>query len=336
MIMHPKEPPRLRLAQLPTPIVELKNLARDLGVERILMKRDDLTGVEVSGNKVRKLEYLVADALAQGCDTLVTHGGYQSNHCRATAAVGARLGLRVRLILRSPEDQPANDGNLFLDRMFGAHVSLHSVEEYNQQRKQLIDDAIQAERRAGHRPYFFPVGASVPLGCWGYINCIAEMVEQLGNTPLDIYSAVSSAGTHTGLMIGRALLSCSNWRVIGIPVSDSIDYFQREIRQLERETNTKFDLGLSESDTPIELIDGYIGAGYAIPYPAATQTLKTVARREGILLDPTYTAKGMTGFLDQIHKHQTRAGATPIFIHTGGVFGLLARRDLFPPEENLQ
>src|SRR6478736_4072437 len=147
--MHPKEPPRLRLAQLPTPIVELKNLARQLGVEQILIKRDDLTGLELSGNKVRKLEYLVADAIAQGCDTLVTHGGFQSNHCRATAAVGARLGLRVRLILRSPDVAPENDGNLFLDRLFGAEVSLHPVAEYNQRRKELIDDAMDAERRAG-------------------------------------------------------------------------------------------------------------------------------------------------------------------------------------------
>src|SRR4051794_29872976 len=165
--MHPKEPPRLRLAQLPTPIVELKNLARHLGVERILLKRDDLTGLELTGNKVRKLEYLVADAVAQGCDTLVTHGGLQSNHCRATAAVGARLGLRVRLILRSPDAAPANDGNLFLDRLFGAEVSLHPAAEYNGRRKQLIDHAMDAERRAGRKPYFFPVGASVPLGCWG-------------------------------------------------------------------------------------------------------------------------------------------------------------------------
>src|SRR5437762_3959311 len=117
--LHPREPARISLAQLPTPIVELKQIARELGVPKILMKRDDLTGLEVSGNKVRKLEYLLADALAQDCDTLVTHGGYQSNHCRATAAVGARLGMKVRLILRAPGDgsSPANDGNLFLDRL---------------------------------------------------------------------------------------------------------------------------------------------------------------------------------------------------------------------------
>src|SRR6266508_1310512 len=117
--MHPKEPARLKLANLPTPVVEAKNLCRAVGIERLLIKRDDLTGLELSGNKVRKLEYVVADAVANGADTLVTHGGFQSNHCRATAAIGARLGMRVRLILRSPEASPANDGNLFLDRIFG-------------------------------------------------------------------------------------------------------------------------------------------------------------------------------------------------------------------------
>src|SRR2546421_7505771 len=121
--MHPKEPPRLPLANLPTPIVELKNLARELGIERVLMKRDDLTGLETSGNKIRKLEYVIVDAVANGADTLVTNGGFQSNHCRATAAIGARLGLRVRLILRCPEANPPKDGNLFLDHLFGAQVS---------------------------------------------------------------------------------------------------------------------------------------------------------------------------------------------------------------------
>src|SRR3954469_731551 len=164
--MHPKEPARLNLAQLPTPIVELKNLARHLSLPRILLKRDDLTGLEVSGNKVRKLEYLVADALAKGCDTLVTNGGFQSNHCRATAAIGARLGMRVRLLLRSEDSSPANDGNLFLDRLLGAQISLHTVEEYNTRRPQIIEAAMEEQRRAGRSPYFFPVGGSLPLGYW--------------------------------------------------------------------------------------------------------------------------------------------------------------------------
>src|SRR5438067_4761315 len=153
--VHPREPARISLAQLPTPIVELKQIARELGVANILMKRDDLTGLEVSGNKVRKLEYLLADALAQGCDTLLTHGGYQSNHCRATAAAGARLGMRVRLILRAPADgsAPDNDGNLFLDRLLGADITMHSVAEYGSRRKELIEEAMNEEKSAGRKPY---------------------------------------------------------------------------------------------------------------------------------------------------------------------------------------
>src|SRR5436305_636613 len=172
--LHPREPARIKLAQVPTPIIELKQIAREMAIPKILMKRDDLTGLEVSGNKVRKLEYVVADAIAKGCDALVTHGGFQSNHCRATAAIGARLRLRVRLLLRSADPNPANDGNLFLDRVFGADISFHSVQEYNTRLREIVHDAMEAEKRAGRKPYFFPVGASIPLGCWGYARCFAE------------------------------------------------------------------------------------------------------------------------------------------------------------------
>jgi D-cysteine desulfhydrase len=328
--MHPSEPPRLLLANLPTPVVELKNLASDLGIPRILMKRDDLTGLEVSGNKVRKLEYVIADAQKNGADTLITHGGFQSNHCRATAALGARVGMKVRLILRCADPNPVRDGNLFLDHLFGADISLHAPEEYNGRRKQLVDGAMDAERAAGRKPYFFPVGASIPLGCWGYVRCVAEMVEQLGKgTKVDVFSAVSSAGTHAGLVIGKALFGLVNWRMVGIPVSDSVEYFRKDIRDLVNRTTSEYRLPLTESQTPIELIDGFIGEGYAIPYPAAIETTRVLARREGVLLDPTYTAKGMTGMIQTIRQGGVRPGAVPLFVHTGGVFGLLARTDLF-------
>jgi D-cysteine desulfhydrase len=328
--MHPHEPERITLAQLPTPVVELKHMAREIGVERILMKRDDLTGLEVSGNKVRKLEYVIADALARGADTLVTHGGYQSNHCRATAAIGARLGLRVRLLLRSPDPKPDLDGNLFLDHLFGADISVHSPEEYTGRSKELIDEAMAAERDAGRTPCFFPVGASVPLGCWGYIRCMAELVDQVGrDQPVDVFCATSSAGTQAGLILGRALLGCDNWRILGVPVSDSVDTLEADIRRLERQAVADFDLDRSETDTPIHLIDGFIGEGYAIPYPEAIDTLRLLARREGVLLDPTYTAKAMTGMLAAIRSGGLRPGAVPLFIHSGGAFGLMARRDLF-------
>jgi D-cysteine desulfhydrase len=320
-LIHPREPARMSLAQLPTPIVKLNS--------GVLMKRDDLTGLEVSGNKVRKLEYVVADALQQQANTLVTHGGFQSNHCRATAAIAARLGLRCRLLLRAP-DNPANDGNLFLDRMFGAAISLHPPAEYAE-RQRLIDTAMAEERAAGHRPYFFPVGASIPLGCWGYIRCVHEIVEQLGrSTPIDLFAPLSSSGTIAGLILGRTVFHVEpSLRVVGIPVSDSVEFFQADIRKLIDETIRAFDLDVNVGETPIELLDGYIGEGYAIPTPQAIETLRTIARTEGILLDPTYTAKAMAGFVDQVQQGKIRPGARAVFLHTGGVFGLMARRDLF-------
>lgn len=332
MNIHSQEPSRLELANLPTPIVELKQLAEHVGVDRLLLKRDDMTGLEISGNKVRKLEYVVADALAQGADTLVTHGGFQSNHCRATAAVGARLGLRVRMMLRSDESNPEWDGNLFLDQLFGAEVSYHAPDTYRAELSTIVERAMQQERDAGRTPYFFPVGASVPFGSWGYVRCVAELVEQLGReTPVDIYCATSSGGTQVGLMLGRALLGCENWRVLGVPVSDSIEYFNSSLRELERATVEHFSLDLSPEQTPIELIDGFIGEGYAIPYPEAVETIKLLGRTEGIVLDPSYTSKGMTAMLASLKKQPTER--MPIYIHTGGAFGLFARRDLIAVDE---
>ncbi len=328
MNVHPQEPARLELARLPTPLVELPRLAQHAGASRILLKRDDLTGLEISGNKVRKLEYVVADALAQGADTLVTHGGAQSNHCRATAAIGARLGLRVRMLLRSADANPASDGNLFLDRLFGAEVSFHQLEQYRAELDILVSQAMDIERAARRKPYFFPVGASVPLGCWGYVRCIAELAEQLGrDQPVDIYCATSSGGTQVGLMLGRALLACDNWRILGVPVSDSVEYFQQSLRELERATVEQFKLDLSPEQTPIELVDGFIGEGYAIPYPEAVDTIRLLGRTEGIVLDPSYTSKGMTGMLATVKEQP--AERLPVYIHTGGSFGLFARRDLF-------
>ena len=285
--IHPAEPPRLSLAQLPTPLVELPNLAAFREIPRILVKRDDLTGFATSGNKIRKLEYVIADAVARGAQSLVTHGGFQSNHCRATAAIAARLGLRCRLILRAPEEA-GNDGNLFLDRLFGARISLHSPAEYNERRPALIDQAMAEERDGGRTPYFFPVGASIPLGCWGYIRCMHEILAQVGpDQPIDVFAPVSSSGTIAGLILGKALFRADHVRVLGIPVSDSLEFFRNDVRRLLDETIAQFNLGLTPEQTPIELVDGYIGEGYAIPTPRAIETIKVVARCEGVLMDPT-------------------------------------------------
>jgi D-cysteine desulfhydrase len=327
MKLHPQEPPRVNLAQLPTLVVELKNLAQYSGVPRILAKRDDLTGLELTGNKIRKLEYVVADALAQGADTLITHGGIQSNHCRATAALGARLGLRVHLILRGSKDEEITDGNLFLDDLFGAECSFYSPEEYSSNLSQLVATATEQITSQGRRPYFFPVGASTPLGSWGYIRCIAELVEQLGRESLlDVYVATSSGGTQAGLILGKALFECSNWSIRGVPVSDSSEYFRQKLSELVQATAGQYELNIEPESTPIELVDGFIGSGYAIPYEEAIQTIRLLGRSEGLVLEPSYTSKAMTGMLADIQKRPS--GRVPVFIHTGGVFGLFARRDL--------
>jgi 1-aminocyclopropane-1-carboxylate deaminase/D-cysteine desulfhydrase-like pyridoxal-dependent ACC family enzyme len=189
---------------------------------------------------------------------------------------------------------------------------------------------MDAERSAGRVPYYFPVGASVPLGSWGYIRCIGELVEQLGrDSRLDIFCAVSSAGTHAGLVLGKALFGCDNWRVLGVPVSDTAEELAEVVRTLVHETSEVFGLDVSDADTPVQMLDGYIGEGYAVPYPESIATIKLLAEKEGILLDPTYTSKAMTGLLSMILDDGLREGATPVFIHTGGMFGLMARRDLF-------
>lgn len=327
---HPLEPDRISLAQLPTPIVPAKRLGTRAGDASLLIKRDDLTGLEVSGNKIRKLEYLIADAIAQGCDTLVTHGGFQSNHCRATAAAGARLGLRVRMFLRSADPSPAKDGNLFLDDLFGAEISYHTPQSYTDDRQSILDAILEKERNAGRKPYFFPVGASVPLGCWGYARCMYELSQQCDPTrPLDLFVPVSSSGTYAGCVLGKALLKLDAWRLVGIPVSDSVEYFKKDLRTLLDATVAQFKLALAPDQLPLELLDGYIGEGYAIPYPQALETVRSAARLEGLIVDPTYTSKGLWGTLDSIAKGRVRTGSTPVFLHTGGAFGLMARRDLF-------
>ena len=331
--IHDREPPRLRLANLPTPIVELPHLAGELGVNRVLMKRDDLTGIELTGNKIRKLEYLLADAQSKGCDTLITHGGFQSNHCRATAAAGARAGMKVRLILRSPTATPNLVGNLLLDHLFGAEISLHTVEAYSNRRDQLVGQAMDEARAAGRRPYFFPVGGSVPVGSWGYVRCIHELLQQLPTgQPVDLYVAVSSSGTLAGLLLGKALLSADNLRIVGVPVSDKLEQFRPDVMTIVEHSIAELRLPIRPESVELNLLDGFIGEGYAIPTPQSQAMLHRVARVEGILLDPTYTAKAMAGFVHAIETRQVRPGATPLFIHTGGVFGLMARADLFHQE----
>lgn len=316
----------MQLASLPTRLETLQRLPDAYGLDRPLyIKRDDLTGLSVSGNKIRKLEYLVADALQNGCDTLVTHGGHQSNHCRATAAVAARLGLRCRMFLRwLGDDEPARRGNLLLDELFGATLSFHDQDRYAQGRAKLIEEVMQEQRDQGRKPYFFPVGGSVPIGSWGYIRAMAELRDRLGpSRPVEVYCAVGSCGTHAGCVLGKALLGLDRWRVVGIPIAGTADGMAQETRMLVQETAEQFGLAWTEASSPIEVLGGFIGEGYAIPTPEGVQAIRDAARLEGLVLDPSYTGKAMAGVLHAMKTGFASRDADVVFIHTGGAFGLM-------------
>jgi D-cysteine desulfhydrase len=327
------EPPRIPLATLPTPLVRLKRLEAVLGGgPQIWMKRDDLTGLELSGNKVRKLEYIAAEMQAAGHDALITEGTCQSNHCRATAAVCAKLGFQARLLFR-PIPTPPVQGNQLLDRLFGAETRAFTRENLSQHRESIIQAQIAELRATGRKPRYTPAGASEPLGCWGYINAARELEAQLlihGIDKCDRFVAVSSGGTYAGLLLGTLLTGHSPFALVGVPVSDDLPYHVREIGRLCRDTIAQFQLPIAFRDDKMKFIDGYVGDGYAIPYAKANEAIRLLARTEGIVLDPVYTAKAFCALLDGIRDGRLRRERPVVFIHTGGIFS-----DFAWPEEVL-
>ncbi len=317
-----QEPKRLSLATLPTPLVRLERLGRMFDDAQIWMKRDDLTGLELSGNKVRKLEYIAADAVSRGCDTLVTEGTCQSNHCRATAAVCAKLGLHAVLLIR-PEPPDEVQGNHLLDALFGAQTRYYPLERFNAEREDIVEGVLAELNDAGHKPRWIPMGASEPLGCWGYIRAIAELAEQLngfGISACDVIVPVSSGGTYAGALLGTLLNRMMDVQLWGVPVSDDVDYHMREIGGLCRRTVNQFELPIDFADTSMRFIDGYVGEGYAIPYAAAIQAIRLLAKTEGIMLDPVYTAKAFCSILDGVKDGRLGQDRPVVFIHTGGIF----------------
>ncbi len=329
-------PARLSLAQTPTPLQALPRLSRELGGPNIWVKRDDLTGCAVSGNKVRKLEFTLAQALSEGCDTLITAGGMQSNHCRATAILGAQLGLKVHLILRREgRDSPYSEGNLFLSELAGAEVSIYSKSEYQKNAPALFQEWEEHYRRLGHKPRLIPVGASDGTGVWGYIHCARELhsdFQKAGIKPVAIVHATGSGGTQAGLTVGVELyqLDCP---VIGMAVCDNENYFLNKVRADLREWSdlysTTQDLRLNVDELNIHVNDQYIGPGYARASAEVFDTIRLAARTEGLMLDPVYTGKGFHGLLEEIRKGHFKRGEDVVFIHTGGIFGLMAQADMF-------
>jgi D-cysteine desulfhydrase family pyridoxal phosphate-dependent enzyme len=320
--------PRLELTALPTPLVEAPRLRDALGgaakCPRILIKRDDLTTLGLGGNKARKLEYLVADAHAQGATTLITTGAVQSNHARMTAAAAAVAGMRCVLVLTATSERPPMAGNLLLDTLYGAEIRLvPSIDPMLAvgQDEAMVAEVATEERAAGRVPYVIPVGGSSGVGVCGYIGGSAELVDQLSESrikPARLYYASGSRGTQAGLTIG-ARLSDAPYRVYGVAVSAGEPEKIERAKRIGNEAAVR--LGLPER---LELADlftdqEHIGDGYGIPTKGGLEAINLLARTEGILLDPCYTSKAMAAMIHHVREGELTPGETIVFLHTGGM-----------------
>jgi D-cysteine desulfhydrase len=318
-------PARLELALAPTPLLRLDRLSRRLGVE-LYVKRDDLTGLLESGSEVRKLEFLVGEALQQGADTLVTCGPLQSNGCRAVAAVAARLGLRALLVVNGARPD-AYDGNLLLGRLLGAEVRYCTDAEFL--RAGELTEGIAAEVRArGGRPYVIPESGANEVGALGYLECAVELAQQVehGAPRFDAVVVSAFSGTsQAGLLMGKQLAGLPG-EVVGVPIAraaaDVRDHVVRTVRAAIR----RFRFSVEVPKT-VHLLDGYQGAGRANAADEELDVVVNIAREEGLLLDPIYTGRGFRGLVDTLARDPKALGQRVCFIHTGGLYGLFPFRE---------
>lgn len=330
--IHPREPERVLLANQPTRFHELR--FRVDGGPRFWLKRDDHTGSELMGNKVRKLEYLMAEAVAAQATHVITCGGEQSNHARATAFAARQLGIESVLILRTddPAKPPAATGNILLDKLVGSEIVWISRPAWKQ-RNQLLAEQAERIRAAGGRPYIIPEGGSNALGSWGYVRAMHELAEDLKGIPgpITVLYACGSGGTGAGLVTGAKLLKLADRgiRVAGVNVCDDRAYFVDAIGRICADMEARWQLGAAVTADDIELVDGHVGLGYAKSRPEELATIHELCRTDGVVLDPVYTGKAFHGVVTELAKDPKRFGSTVAFIHTGGMFGLFPSYDLF-------
>jgi 1-aminocyclopropane-1-carboxylate deaminase/D-cysteine desulfhydrase-like pyridoxal-dependent ACC family enzyme len=318
---------RARLAPLPAlPIVGPPSLVEPLdrlcervgGGPRLLVKRDDAIPFGFGGNKIRKLALVAGQAVAEGADTLITAGGVQSNHARATAATAAKFGMRALLVANGePPDPPS--ANALLDRLLGADVTYVRTRE--ERAPAMVRLATRVRADGGH-PFVIPVGASTPLGALGFALAVAELVEQMP-APDVIVHATSSGGTQAGLVAGCRLLGLST-RVIGVSADESSAALTSEVQAIlaGMPDLLRMDAAALEDGTPIEVDDRFVGGGYGIPTAASQAAIDLAARTEALFLDPTYTAKAMAALLAYVRDRRFQAGQTVVFWHTGGQVSL--------------
>ena len=317
------EQSRVELANLPTPITQVRYGWENV---RLFLKRDDLTGCASTGNKIRKLEYLIADAQAQGCDTLVTCGGVQSNHTRATAVAAAMTNMRAVLVLAGETPQDL-DGNVLLSRMAGADVRIIPPVDAADRHARMVEIA-QELKSAGYKPYVMPSGGSDEVGALGYVRAMSEINAQLQENPRGIGCIVhpcGSGGTYVGSFIGRRLANLKPRHVAAIVEGDIPDW-RRVLLDYIARTTKRWNIDMSADAGEIELLDA-VGLGYAVSTDEEIEFIVRFARRTGIFLDPVYTGKALYALDRAIRSGTFDPGGNVLFIHTGGVFALFPSRD---------
>lgn len=323
--MTPKYPNRLPIAYLPTPLEKMERLSRHLGGPDIYIKRDDQTGLATGGNKTRKLEFLLAEALAQGCDHLVTTGAPQSNHCRQTAAAAAKFGLNCGLVLRGEAPSPPYTGNMLLDDLLGAHLYWAG----NQNRQQKMAEVVKELRTMGRNPYTIPLGGSNVVGATAYAFAMQELTQQLAETHTNIdfiVFATSSGGTQAGMVVGAQIYAYRG-QIIGISVDHPAENLQTQVAALATATATHLGVDITGIADRVNVNDDYLGEGYAMVGEPEREAIRLVAQLEGILLDPVYTGRAMAGLVDLIRWGAFTRGQSVLFWHTGGTAALPAFAD---------
>jgi D-cysteine desulfhydrase family pyridoxal phosphate-dependent enzyme len=311
--------PRIRFAHLPTPVEMLPRLSAELGGPRIMVKRDDLTGIAFGGNKIRKLEFLLAEAQSHGARTIITAGAIQSNHCRQTAAACARLGFDCRLVL-SGQKPPMASGNLLLDQLFHAKITWTTLEE----RERALEHAFQEAWEAGQRPYLIPYGGSNTTGATGYVIAMQEMLDQ-DCRPDWIVFASSSSGTQAGLVTGAKLFGYQG-KVLGISVDEREAALKEKVADLANATADILDEKARFLPQEILVSADYLGGGYGVMGTAEIEAIRTCARLEGLLLDPVYTGRAAAGLIDLVRKGFFKPSEIVLFWHTGGGPTLFSER----------
>ena len=312
--------PRLHFAHLPTPIEDIPRLSAHLGGPRLLVKRDDQTGLAFGGNKTRKLEFLVAEAQAQGARTLISGGALQSNHCRQTAAAAARFGLDCILVLNGEmPDKPS--ANLLIDQLFGAEII--TIPDRNE-RDRVLQETFDKAVADGRKPYLVPYGGSSPTGALGYAFAVEELMGQKIDADWIVFGT-SSGGTHAGLVLGQRVFGFEG-KVLGISIDESEEWLKSRVSKLASEASEKLRERIEFTPADVVANADYCAAGYGVLTDAEREAVKLFAKYEGLLLDPVYTGRAAAGMIDLIRKGFFKKDETVLFWHTGGQPALFAEK----------